>query len=124
MRAEVMFSAVTDSVLSDNGYPARRSKRLVADLRQVVSGQTGHLHHRVAIKSAGQHGAGDFQRRFALAFLAPLFNTALFTQLDTLLDTFFFKRLPILMLRHPQGQFAYKCLRINRFTGLDNIVYQ
>lgn len=104
----------------------------MADLRQVVSGQTGHLHDRIAIEAIGQHGAGDFQCSFTFTFLAPFFHTAQFTQLDTFLDTLFdtflFKLLcdghQFLMLRYPQGQFANECLRIRRFTGLDNIVYQ
>ncbi|EJK88500.1 hypothetical protein UUU_26010 (plasmid) [Klebsiella pneumoniae subsp. pneumoniae DSM 30104 = JCM 1662 = NBRC 14940] len=141
LSAEVVFSGETDAVLSVNGCPAPRRKGLVANLGQVVSGQTGHLHDRIAIKAICQHGAGDFQCSFAFTFLASFFHTALFTQLDTflntlldtfldtLLDTFLFKLLCdghqfLLMLRYPQGQCADKCLRIRRFTGLDNIVYQ
>ncbi|MBF4190264.1 hypothetical protein ISX56_33040, partial [Serratia ureilytica] len=49
------------------------------------------------------------------AFIAPFFNTALLTQLDTLLNTFLFKLLCdghqfLLMLRNPQGQFREQML--------------
>ncbi|BBJ69762.1 hypothetical protein ECC18A13_p10040 (plasmid) [Enterobacter sp. 18A13] len=61
----------------------------MADLRQVVFGQTGHFHDCIAFKAVLEHGSCNFKGGFALAF----FNTSLFTQLDVFLNTLLFELL-------------------------------
>ncbi|EFW11208.1 hypothetical protein SSYM_0129, partial [Serratia symbiotica str. Tucson] len=57
---------------------------LMLNFGQVIGGQPRHLHDQVAIKTVGQHCAGNGKLAFLTAFLAA----PSFAELDTFLTSF------------------------------------